>query len=141
MDYYESLTRKEQEKQAKPKPARGYFISDLTIEGLQHDLAGSPHGGVLVIQDEISAFINAQNQYRNGRGTDREAWINLWDGHAARVKRASKTLFINGARVSIFGGIQPKVFATFFADDDGLYLKTEHCTGFWLPMNLLPFLS
>ena len=51
-------------------------MSDLTLEGLRDDLVNSPHGGLVVIQDEISAFISGQNQYKS-KGTDREAWLAL----------------------------------------------------------------
>ena len=75
-----------------------------------------------MIQDEISAFLTGQNQYKARGGTDREGWLALWDGHPARVKRVGKEVYLTGARVSIFGGIQPKVFRTFFAGSNGLYL-------------------
>jgi hypothetical protein len=81
----------------------------------------SPHGGIVVIQDEISAFLTGQNQYKQ-TGNDREAWLSLFDGHSARIVRAGRTVYLNGARVSVFGGVQPKVFKTFFAGKDGLYL-------------------
>jgi hypothetical protein len=119
---YERLKPKDQKEEPKPQPARGYFVSDLTLEGLREDLVNSPHGGIVVIQDEISAFLTGQNQYKQ-KGTDREAWLALFDGHPARIKRVGRSFFIHGARVSIFGGVQPKVFKTFFAGEDGLYLS------------------
>lgn len=122
MKAYNRLSRKEREKQQPPTPPRGYFASDMTLEGLRDDLVNSPHGGIVVIQDEISAFLTGQNQYKP-KGTDREAWLKLFDGHSARTVRAGKTVYLNGARVSIFGGVQPKVFKTFFAGEDGLYLE------------------
>ena len=122
MDDYKRLPRKERDQQPPPAPPRGYFVSDLTLEGLRDDLVNSPHGGIVVIQDEISAFLSGQNQYKS-KGTDREAWLALHDGHPARIVRAGRTVYLNGARVSIFGGVQPKVFKTFFAGEDGLYLS------------------
>jgi len=122
LDAYKKLTRKERDQEPPPPPPRGYFVSDLTLEGLREDLDNSPNGGIVVIQDEISAFISAQNQYKARGGTDREGWLALWDGNPARVKRVGKEVYINGARVSLFGGIQPKIFKTFFAGSNGLYL-------------------
>jgi len=122
MEDYNRLPRKERDQQPPPEPPRGYFASDLTLEGLRDDLVHSPHGGIVVIQDEISAFLTGQNQYKQ-KGTDREAWLCLFDGHSARIVRAGRTVYLNGARVSIFGGVQPKVFKTFFAGEDGLYLE------------------
>jgi len=122
MEAYKRLPKKERDQQPPPGPPRGYFVSDLTLEGLRDDLISSPHGGLVVIQDELSAFLTAQNQYKP-RGTDREAWLALWDGHPARIVRAGRTMYLHGARVSIFGGVQPKVFRKFFAGEDGLYLS------------------
>ncbi len=119
---YNQLSRKERSEEPPPAPPRGYFASDLTLEGLRDDLVHSPHGGIVVIQDEISAFLTGQNQYKQ-KGTDREAWLLLFDGHSTRIVRAGKTLYLHGARVSIFGGVQPRVFKTFFAGEDGLYLE------------------
>ncbi|MGQ9689400.1 MAG: DUF3987 domain-containing protein [Desulfobaccales bacterium] len=122
IEAYYQLPRKERDLQPPPAPPRGFFASDLTLEGLRDDLMHSPHGGIVVIQDEISAFITGQNQYKQ-KGTDREAWLRLFDGHSARTVRAGKAVYLNGARVSVFGGVQPKVFKTFFAGQDGLYLE------------------
>ena len=41
----------------------------------------------------------------------------------ARIVRVGRAVYISGARVSIFGGVQPKVFKTFFGGEDGLYLS------------------
>ncbi|MGO9620725.1 MAG: DUF3987 domain-containing protein [Desulfobaccales bacterium] len=119
---YHQLPKKVRDKEPPPAPPRGYFVSDLTLEGLRDDLINSPHGGIVVIQDELSAFLSGQNQYKS-KGTDREAWLKLFDGKPARVVRAGRSMYLNGARVSIFGGVQPKVFKTFFAGEDRLYLE------------------
>jgi hypothetical protein len=122
MAAYNCLSRKERDQQPLPPPPRGYFVSDLTLEGLRDDLVNSPHGGLVVIQDEISAFLSGQNQYK-AKGTDREAWLCLYDGNPTRIVRVGRSVYISGARVSIFGGVQPKVFKTFFGGEDGLYLS------------------
>ncbi|MBU4232565.1 MAG: DUF3987 domain-containing protein [Desulfobacterales bacterium] len=122
MEAYKRLLKQDQGQEPPPAPPRGYFVTDLTLEGLRDDLVNSPHGGIVVIQDEISAFLSGQNQYKS-KGTDRESWLALHDGHPARIVRGGRTAYLNGARVSIFGGVQPKVFRTFFAGEDGLYLS------------------
>lgn len=100
--------------------ARGYFITNLTLEGVRDDISG--HGGTVCIMDELSSFLNGQNQYKSS-GTDRESWLVLHDGNDARVVRAGNARTIRGARVNIFGGIQPKVFKQCFTDKNGLYLE------------------
>lgn len=97
-----------------PARARGYFGTDLTLEGLRDDHSG--HGGKVIILDELSAFISSQNQYKK-KGADREAWLCLHDGKAARIIRVGKSYTIRGARVSIFGGIQPQVWKVAFSGE------------------------
>lgn len=104
-----------------PAPAkpRSYFVTDLTLEGLRNSISG--HGGLVVVLDELSAFLTAQNQYKS-KGSDRESWLCLWDGHPFRVLRAGESFTVNGARVNICGGIQPLVWQRIFGSEKGLYL-------------------
>ncbi len=47
----------------------------------------------------------------------------MWDGKPARIVRKDHSISITGARVSVFGGIQPAVFRRVFGSEDGsLYL-------------------
>jgi len=114
--------RKGKAKPARPVKVRGYFATDLTLEGMHADQDGHPTGGLVAVQDELSAFVGGQNQYKSGKGTDRESWLKLHDGNDARIVRAGKTVYIHDARVSIFGGIQPAVFRRSFSGEGGLYL-------------------
>ena len=113
------------ERGAKPEPARGYLVTDLTLEGLAKDV--SHHGGKICVLDEMSYFINSQNQYKGGRGSDRESWLRLHDGKLARIARSSGSVAVDGARISMFGGIQPKVwreaFKTVFELQDGTVFR------------------
>jgi len=95
--------------------ARGYFSTDLTLEGLRADVSSpSGHGGQVVILDELSSFLTGQNQYKAGKGNDREMWLAIHDGKPGRASRASDAPFIKGARVSIFGGVQPGIWHQIF---------------------------
>ena len=105
---------------AQPPHARGYFVTDLTVEGLRSDHSG--HGGKICILDELSSFISAQNQYKQ-KGTDREAWLCIFDGKPARIVRAKEAWTLSGSRISIFGGIQPSVWKKIFSQNDRLYLS------------------
>ena len=121
-DDWQKLPPKERQQHDPPTRARGHFATDLTLEGLRDDLADHPTGGTVIIQDELSGFITAQNQYK-AKGNDREAWLSLWDGKPARVVRKDRSVFLSGARVSVFGGIQPGVFQRVFSkDEEGIYL-------------------
>jgi len=136
-DEWKSLPKKEREAQNEPARPRGYFTTSLTIEGLHADHSG--HGGKVCILDELSSFISAQNQYK-AKGNDREAWLCLFDGKPARIVRVKESKTIRGARVSIFGGIQPEVWISAFSGRDGQvylsdgtiyrFLPTYEGTGF-----------
>jgi hypothetical protein len=124
LDEYNALPKKEREKQPPPKPARGYFVSNLTLEGLRVDLKDHLTGGIAILYNELSEMISCQNQYKS-KGSDREAWIALHDGYDARIIRAQKTLYIHGARPQIIGGIQPQILSHIFnnKDSEGLFLN------------------
>jgi hypothetical protein len=110
------------ENATKPDRPRGYFITDLTLEGLRDEIRG--HGGIVAILDEVSYMITSQNQYK-GKGSDRETWLCLHDGHPARIVRAGtgKTITIPNSRFSVFGGIQPAVWGRAFTSSDGIFLQ------------------
>lgn len=121
----------EQEESEESKPindrkkvprAKAFFTTDLTLEGIRNDCAAREHGGIVCFLDELSAFISAQNQYKS-KGADREAWLCLYDGKAARASRAERAVTIANARVSIVGGCQPRVWLESFGARSGLYLS------------------
>lgn len=102
-----------------PKRPAGRYATDLTLEGLRMDVQQG-HGGLVCVLDELSSMISSQNQFKQ-KGNDREAWLALWDGNPARITRASGALTINGARISMFGGIQPAIFSMVFGGGKGIY--------------------
>jgi len=115
----EEHSKKPKDRQPVPR-SRSYFITDLTLEGLRGDITG--HGGSVCIMDELSSFISGQNQYKK-KGNDREAWLSIHDGNPARIVRAKESLTISGARVSLFGGVQPRVWQASFSSEKGLFLE------------------
>ena len=120
---HDSLPANERKDSPPPKQPRGFFLTELTLEGLRNDMRDHPTGGVVAIMDELSSFVNANGQYKGGKGNDRESWLKLHDGHPARVGRATGSIYIDGARPSVFGGIQPGVFSRVFQQESGLYVQ------------------
>ena len=116
MEQWVALPTKEQKQTPKPESLGGIFTTDMTIEGLRNDQRMC--GGVLISNDEASSFFDGQNQYKSGKGTDRQSWLKLYDGNPARIVRTSGAVFLKGARVSIAGGTQPEVFWRLFKTDD-----------------------
>jgi len=117
-----ALSPKERQGQTPPVPPRGYFTTNLTLEGLHAELSDHPTGGMVALMSELSAILNGQGEYKAGKGTDRESWLCLHDGNPARVVRAGKSAMIHGARVQVCGGIQPGIFGKLFAGQDGTFL-------------------
>jgi len=114
---WQALSTKEKGETDPPDRPRGYFITDLTIEGLRTDHSG--HGGSVCVLDELSAFLSAQNQYKAKKGSDRESWLTLWEGKPARIVRAGRSQTISNSRINIFGGVQPGVWTLAFSGEDG----------------------
>lgn len=119
---YDALTKKEKQGIDPPTPARSYFGTDITLEGLRSALDGHPTGGMIILLDELSSFFSGQNQYKNGKGSDRESWLCLHDGNPARVIRAGKSCYIYGGRVQLYGGIQPAVLRQSITAKNGIYM-------------------
>lgn len=120
---YDEWAAKPKKERGDPPPRpRGYYFTSLTTEGVHAESEGHPTGGMIALLNEASSFIGGQNEYKAGKGTDREAWLSLHDGSDARIIRAAKSVLITGARVQIIGGIQPAVFRRVFGGDDKLYL-------------------
>jgi hypothetical protein len=119
---WRAMEKKDRDGIPAPVPARSYFATDLTLEGLRSDLEGHPTGGTVIMLSELSSFVSSQNQYKKG-GNDRESWLCLHDGNDARVVRAGKTMLITGARPQVLGGIQPGIFGAVFGGEGGQYLE------------------
>lgn len=116
---WEALPKKE--RGSAPPRARGYYLTDMTLEGLRAEMKDHPTGGIIAILNEASALINTQNQYKQ-KGTDRESLLKLHDGDDARVSRVAGSLLIRDARFQAMGGIQPSIFKKVFGGDEGQYI-------------------
>jgi hypothetical protein len=100
-----------------PKPApRRCLLSDATTESLGPILAGNPRG-VVMIRDELTGLVTGMNQYKAGRGHDRQVYLALWAGDALLVDRKSDRdrqggpLHVEGPFLAIVGGTQPGLLA------------------------------
>lgn len=118
---WERLSIKDRQGQIPPEKPRGYYSTNLTLEGVHAQLDGHPTGGMIILLNELSALISGQNQYKSG-GTDRESWLCLHDGKPTRIVRAKEAVYIEGARVQVCGGIQPGIFGKVFGGENGQYI-------------------
>jgi len=106
----------------KPTLVRTY-ADDTTVERLA-DILNENQRGLLIIKDELSGWLGAMNQYKQGgKGADRQFWLSVHTNQPVAVDRKSTDEPVIVARpfVSIVGGIQPEVLPDFGKDrGDGL---------------------
>lgn len=131
---YEALPPKERRAAPKPLRPRGYFATDVTLEGLRAELADHPTGGIVVLLDELSSFVSGQNQYKGGKGSDRETWLCLHDGKPGRPLRAGGAVFVSGVCVQLVGGIQPEIFREAFGGKSGAKFQEDGTIFRFLPV-------
>ncbi|QEH34273.1 hypothetical protein OJF2_28080 [Aquisphaera giovannonii] len=94
----------------KPKPRR-IDIDDATMEAIPLLLADNPRG-LLMVRDELTAFVLGMNQYKaGGKGSDRAVALKLWAGDAIKKDRVNHEdrvpVRCPHPCLSLVGGIQP----------------------------------
>jgi Protein of unknown function (DUF3987)/VirE N-terminal domain len=115
---WEAANRKERGVKPEPKPALTSLMDDLTLATLADAIQRNPRG-VLVRKDELSHWFASFDQYTNAKGADVSRWLSLHTGAFFGLDRRTdeRSYRIFQPRVSITGGIQPKVLARALTDD------------------------
>ena len=72
----------------KPTPPvlRRNVVRDTTTEALDQIMASNPRGLIQVL-DEASSLVSSMNQYRGGKGSDRQWYLSTWSNQARTVDR------------------------------------------------------
>ena len=98
------------------------YVSDSTIEKLAVLLQARPHG-MLYIRDELAGLFLNLSRYSGG--TDKEFWLEAWNGKPYNVERVNRTpVDVQHLLVGVTGGFQPdKLARSFEGDADGLYAR------------------
>jgi hypothetical protein len=117
-------TKPEDREEPPVKPERKiYFFTKTTGEGLTYQAARCPEQGILCLSDELAGMLGAQNQYRGGKGSDKQDWLTYYDGMGDTTLRAegikAESDFV---LLGIIGGIQPKIMQKLLddcSDSDG----------------------
>src|SRR5262249_57727938 len=105
-------TKSNQDATVPPEPVKPtlyrIMVNDATVESLAPVLSQNSRG-VVMIRDELAAWVTSANQYKGGRGTDRQFWLSNWAGVAATVDRKQQAapIIIPHPFVSVVGGIPP----------------------------------
>lgn len=103
------------------KPARPvmrhYFSTDSTTEAVASMLTHSP--GFTLFRDEITGWVRSFDQYRGGRGADRQNWLSAWSASPLKVDRkGGDPIVIAHPVVTVSGGVQPEMLSE-LADEAG----------------------
>lgn len=92
-------------------PARRLLVNDATTEALMTLLAEPTqlNSGIGVYRDELSGLVGSMDQYRGGKGADRQMYLEFYHGGPQRKDRVSKgaSVAVKCSAVSIVGGMQP----------------------------------
>jgi hypothetical protein len=105
----------------KPEPPhfQQLFSTDATVEALGEVLAHNPRG-TLFVRDELTGWARAMNQYKGGKGADRQTWLSFWNGATAVINRKSRKepLVLEHPFVGVTGCLPPDVLGE-LADERG----------------------
>jgi hypothetical protein len=96
---------KEGERPNKPQ-LPDYFSSNQTLEALVDMLDRAP--GVAIIRDEILGWVSSMDQYRGGKGSDRQEYLSLWSAKTIKLDRkGAEPIYRRFPVACVVGGIQP----------------------------------
>jgi hypothetical protein len=86
------------------------WTSDATLEALGELLERNPRG-LCFVRDELTGWVRAMNQYRGGKGADRQAWLSFWSGAPAIINRKSSKhpVVLSNPYVCVVGCLPPEV--------------------------------
>jgi hypothetical protein len=96
------------------------YITQATMEALLRALKNNDRGLVLKA-DELSGWIRGMNQYKGGKGDDREQYLSLWSGTDIKINRVrndGEPLFIPKPFFAVTGNIPPDIVPT-LEDEQG----------------------
>ena len=98
------------------------YVADATVQKLAVLLQARPCG-ILLISDELAGLFLNMTRYANG-GSDREFWLESWNGKHYVVERMGRNFSIPHLLIGMTGGFQPdKLARSFQGDADGQYTR------------------
>jgi hypothetical protein len=93
------------------------YIGNVTVEAAADRVEENPLG-LVMIRDELSALMAELNQYKGGKGSDRQFYLSMWAGEPVSVDRKNRDepLLIPHPFLSIVGGIPPTLLTRLRGD-------------------------
>lgn len=106
-EYREELKRYEREEREDPPAKEAAYVDDITTESLIATLDESPRG-VIQFKDELLGLIRGLDQYKGGKGSDRQFYLSGWSGesYAYRRKGSQEDILLRQPFLSVVGSIQ-----------------------------------
>ncbi len=105
---YEKARPEARGERPEPPVLAHYLTTDATVEALGTMLLTSP--GVTNARDELVGWVKACDQYRGGKGGDRQKWLSGWSKDPWKIDRKkAEPVYVPDPVVCVVGGIQPEV--------------------------------
>lgn len=83
------------------------ITTDTTTEQLAIIL--SANDAIMIFKDELTGWITSMDQYRNGKGADRQFFLSSWNGSLVKVDRKKqRPIIAKNPHITICGGIVPE---------------------------------
>jgi hypothetical protein len=98
-----------------PPVLRRLYVGDATIESIAVILRDNPRG-VAVIRDEAAAFVTGLNQYKGGKGADKQFFLAAWAGEPVTVDRKNHKdgpIMVPHPFLTFIGGLPPDLLTYF----------------------------
>jgi len=105
-----------------PPISERLIVGNATLEAVADVLLQQGERGVMVLADELLGIISGMNQYKGGKGSDRQDWLEMWNGGPHTIDRKGRAVLIKNWGVSLIGGTQPNAISRVSTDleSDGL---------------------
>jgi hypothetical protein len=92
-----------------PKPGPPTMTQLLTVDATVEALASIIHSnprGLLMERDELTGWVLSMNQYKGGKGSDRQMWLSFWNGASVVINRKGRPdpLVLSNPFVCVAGG-------------------------------------
>jgi hypothetical protein len=86
------------------------YTTDATMEALIQLLHHHPRG-LLLVSDELTAWVLSMNMFRAGKGHDRQHWLSLWNGADIIVNRKTRqeVTLVPNPFIGVTGCLPPDV--------------------------------
>jgi hypothetical protein len=109
---WEATPKKDRTGTPKPKPPVFPHIvtTDATTEALAVMLQSAK--GLVLTKDELVGWVKSMDQYRGGRGADRQHFLSFWSRQTVKVDRkGASPIIVSRPCLSVCGGIQPELLS------------------------------